>query len=344
MNKDKTMDVTDTAVEAIVTRAWREWKASNYYGTLPHFAVKLALSTLKPKPEDVKRLAEIMKGIHIPGLQPSWPDIARAILALYPTPPDHAEIECLRTRVRELEALTVEPPPRGTLTEDDVIRIAEQTYAAAGMRYLGGLPPWSKLSPGTKKRHINYTRDCLSAASYRVPKAIPKVHTETIGERADLLDSLDSANARIATLEAERDALAANVERLNAVGTVRLDSGLGEGLTEAQEARGPTAKLHQASCMDRIKEATKEFVWNETVQVRLLARLGGEHRTNGQGPPRLRRTEAQATPDYAHVADMLRLAVVEGRDAAVTALLSNNLNPILSALDIAAQGDRAGGV
>jgi uncharacterized small protein (DUF1192 family) len=113
------------------------------------------------------------------------------------------EIRHLITRVRELEALTVEPPSHGTLTEDDVVRIAEQTYAATVMRYSSGLPPWSKLALGMKQWEINRTRDCLSAVSYRVPKAIPKVHTETIGERADLLDSLDAANARIATLEAE---------------------------------------------------------------------------------------------------------------------------------------------
>jgi hypothetical protein len=405
MTHDTTMNVTDTAVEALAEKFYRimwpithdpicDWSECSPAVASVCREIAHHVLTRQPKPENVERLAEIMKGIHISGLQPSWPDIARAILALYAAPPEHRPLtdayvaqaalvaadawrewayrtgdpktgwqvvvcklvaflgatppDHADTRVRELEALTVEPPPRGTLTEDDVIRIAEQTNARSVAR--GHSMVWAVLNKETQRRLIDQTRDCLSAASYEAEitaasdkgraqmKCLEACEHIACGDDGwRTMRNLCLSTVAVAHLRDAYEAMRKTTSP-DPVATMYLEN----GLTEAQQARGPTEKLHQASCMDRIQKATEEFVWNETVQgfdywrdVMVNAdRMAAALRASAKSKP-----EPAVDPRIAILVGQIERAHREGNSDSVTLA-----KDVLSALDIAAQGDRAGGV
>jgi hypothetical protein len=104
-------------------------KIANLRARLDEAKIRIAALTRQPKPEDVDRLAEVLQNTVGPNARLTWSDFARAILALYPAPPDYAaEIERLTARVRELEALTVEPPV-GTIRLGDGLTEAQKAMS-----------------------------------------------------------------------------------------------------------------------------------------------------------------------------------------------------------------------
>jgi hypothetical protein len=107
----------DAAVETLANELGALWaRTAGSINDAMRVIARHVLAARQPKPEDLERIKVV-----IADARTAWGRsgndalhfdeyVARAILALYPSPPNHAtEIERLTTHVRELEALTVEP-------------------------------------------------------------------------------------------------------------------------------------------------------------------------------------------------------------------------------------------
>jgi hypothetical protein len=193
-----TTDDLDGALHRIM-----EW-ASETDGWMPgshEKDVRMLLSayeraTEKPKPEDVHEVYRVVANV-----PRNWPDgakyedLARAVIARYGAPPKPQDMDPDEAEHRDCLI-------RHTLTEADVVRIAEDVHETlrAQDNYK---PAWSIQSEKYRSRCINLVRETLKAAMMR-----PGSYAgETLGERFDLLDKLSRAEARVAELEAHNAGL-----------------------------------------------------------------------------------------------------------------------------------------
>jgi hypothetical protein len=299
-------DPTDAAVEALATELRPIYcNGGNYLedrlkGVARHVLTRQptrpSLSQLSAADEAVERWCGARSQIR------EMVSELNAALEIVPA----AEIERLTARVRELEALTIEPRP---MTEADVVRIAEETADAAAMRR--NTPKFFRLlNSDTRQAWIDRTRDTLSAASWPMVETVapePPVTEEStrdtlillndaiahgrregmagqyLGAMCSARDEIERIYAELASACAERDKWKCQAfapigdnhhnamlcPHCNPSALAAAQSGtirLGEGLTEAQEGWAAQIKLCEAENLDDIGNAMKRFVWRHTVQ------------------------------------------------------------------------------
>lgn len=246
------VEVTDAAVEALAQELRGVWSDTEARSSWIHLPAKTkeewlkvarhVLASRQPKPEDVGLLAERLQNSVGPNARLTWPDFARAVLALYDAPPE-TETKC----IAELQKLHARRPQRDFTPQDwrsweqEKFRLLEAVWrhAITGRPLIiphydaletanariadlederGAPPTFESLRQLFWDRGIHGERGAdLAREVVRMCEAHQEHDpdtAETIGERADLMTELGVANDRIRVLEAELVAAKATIASL----------------------------------------------------------------------------------------------------------------------------------